>query len=149
MTEIRFYHLQRKPLERALPELLEKILERGSRAVVMAGSEERVETLAGLLWTYEDRSFLPHGSARDGQAERQPIWLTQTDENPNGADVLVLTDGANSASVGDYSIACELFDGNDPEIVAAARARWTAYKGAGHDLTYWQQTERGGWEKKA
>lgn len=149
MTEIRFYHLQRKPLERALPELLEKILERASRAVVMAGSEERVETLAGLLWTYEDRSFLPHGSARDGQAERQPIWLTQTEENPNGADVLVLTDGASTAAIGDYSIACELFDGNDPEVVVAARTRWTAYKEAGHDLTYWQQTERGGWEKKA
>jgi DNA polymerase-3 subunit chi len=149
MTEIRFYHLQRKPLERALPELLEKVLERGSRAVVMAGSEERVEFLAGLLWTYEDRSFLPHGSARDGQAERQPIWLTHADENPNGADILVLTDGAGSDSVGDYSMACELFDGNEPELVAAARARWTAYKTAGHALTYWQQTERGGWEKKA
>ena len=149
MTEIRFYHLPRKPLERALPELLEKVLERGSKAVVMAGSEERVESLAGLLWTYEDRSFLPHGTARDGQAERQPIWLTPTDENPNGADVLILTDGAASDTVGDFSIVCELFDGNDPEIVAAARLRWTAYKAAGHDLTYWQQTERGGWEKKA
>ncbi len=149
MTEIRFYHLQRKPLERALPELLAKILEQGSRAVVMARSEERVEFLAGQLWTYEDRAFLPHGSARDGRAERQPIWLTQTEENPNGADVLVLTDGATSSMIGDYSIACELFDGNDPEIVAAARTRWTWYKDAGHKLTYWQQTERGGWEKRA
>ena len=149
MTEIRFYHLQRKPLERALPELLEKVLERGSRAVVMAASEERVEALAGLLWTYDDRGFLPHGTARDGRAEHQPIWLTQGDENPNGADVLILTDGAETSALGDYSITCELFDGNDPDAVSAARGRWTGYKEAGHDLTYWQQTERGGWEKKA
>ncbi|MBT5413692.1 MAG: DNA polymerase III subunit chi [Rhodospirillaceae bacterium] len=149
MTEIRFYHLQRKPLERALPELLEKVLERGSRAVVMAASEERVEALAGLLWTYDDRGFLPHGTARDGRAEHQPIWLTQGDENPNGADVLILTDGAETSALGDYSITCELFDGNDPDAVSAARGRWTGYKEAGHDLTYWQQTARGGWEKKA
>ena len=149
MTDIRFYHLQRKPLERALPELLEKVLERGSRAVVMAGSEERVEHLTSLLWTYDDRSFLPHGSARDGFAADQPVYLTAEDENPNGAKVLVLTDGASSASVDAFEICCELFDGNDEEAVGAARARWTAYRDAGHAITYWQQTERGGWEQKA
>ncbi len=149
MTDVRFYHLQRKPLERALPELLEKVLERGSRAVVMAGSEERVEHLASLLWTYDDRSFLPHGSARDGFAADQPVYLTAEDENPNGAKVLVLTDGASSASVDAFEICCELFDGNDEEAVGAARARWTAYRDAGHAITYWQQTERGGWEQKA
>lgn len=149
MTEVRFYHLQRKTLEQALPELLEKVLERGWRAVVMAGSEERVEALNGHLWTYGDRSFLPHGSARDGYPQEQPIWLTVADENPNGADVLVLTDGASAGSLASYALCCELFDGRDAAAVAAARQRWTAYKAAGHKLTYWQQTERGGWEKKA
>jgi DNA polymerase-3 subunit chi len=72
MTEIRFYHLQRTVLEAALPPMLEKTLDRGQRAVVMAGSEERVEHLADHLWTYSERSFLPHGSARDGNAGLQP-----------------------------------------------------------------------------
>ena len=83
MTEVRFYHLQRKTLEDALPQILEKTLERGWRAIVMAGSEERVEALTQHLWTYKEFSFLPHGSARDGDAEHQPIWLTAEDENPN------------------------------------------------------------------
>ena len=68
MTEVRFYHLQRKTLEDALPQILEKTLERGWRAVVMAGSEERVEALTQHLWSYKEFSFLPHGSARDGDA---------------------------------------------------------------------------------
>ena len=148
MTDIRFYHLQGKPLERALPELLEKVLERGSRAVVMAGSEERVEHLNALLWTYDDRGFLPHGSARDGFAARQPVYLTAEDENPNGASVLVLDDGARTSMVDGFEICCELFDGRDPDAVSAARARWTAYRDAGHAVTYWRQTERGGWERK-
>ena len=113
MTEIRFYHLQKSTLEAALPPMLEKTLERGQRAVVIAGSPERVEALTSYLWTYNDRGFLPHGSARDGFAEEQPVWLTEKDENPNGAQVLFLTDGAASGHVADFTLCVELLDGND------------------------------------
>jgi DNA polymerase-3 subunit chi len=149
VTEIGFYHLQRSPLERALPRLLEKVLAAGKRAVLKAGSEDRVEALNSLLWTYDQRGFLPHGSRKDGYADRQPVWLTDLEDNPNGASVLILTDGATSERVGSYERCLDMFDGNDPDAVAAARARWQAYKEAGHAVTYWQQTERGGWEKKA
>ena len=148
MTGIAFYHLTRSPLERALPKLLEKVLASGARAVVMAGSEERVSALDAVLWTYDPASFLPHGCVRHGEPEAQPVWLTDADENPNGATFLVLTDGATSANVAAFERCFELFDGHDEAAVAAARARWTAYGDAGHDLTYWQQTEQGGWEKK-
>jgi DNA polymerase III subunit chi len=149
MTEIRFYHLLRRTLEDALPRMLEMSLERGWRAVVMAGSPERVEALNQHLWTFRKDSFLPHGTASEGEAERQPVWLTDRDENPNGASVLFLTDGAESAALAGYTRVCELFDGNDGGAVAAARARWKRYKEAGHELSYWQQTARGGWERKA
>ncbi len=117
MSDIGFYHLVRSPLEKALPKLLEKVLESGARAVVMAGSEERVESLAALLWTYHPNSFLPHGTARDGKPDVQPIWLTERDENPNGATILVLTDGASSEQVDRYARCLEIFDGGDPEAV--------------------------------
>ncbi len=149
MTEIRFYHLQRRTLEQALPKILEKVIERSWRAVVLAGSPERVDALNQHLWTYDPASFLPHGSARDGFAERQPVWLTAEDENPNGATVLVLVDGVTSERLGSYDLVCDLFDGNDDEAVLAARDRWKACKAAGHGLTYWQQNDRGGWEKRA
>lgn len=148
MTAVSFYHLQRASLDRALPKLLEKVLESGRRAVVIAGSEEQVEALDAALWTYEQRSFLPHGSAADGHADRQPVYLTAADENPNGSDVLVLVDGAASANLGAFDRVLDMFDGHDAEAVEAARARWRDLKDAGHELTYWQQTERGGWERK-
>lgn len=149
MTDIGFYHLTRTPLERALPRLLEKVVAAGMRAVVVAGSADRVEALNGALWTYDPGSFLPHGSARDGNAADQPIWLTDADDNPNAATMLVLVDGATSPRLAAYQRCLDLFDGNDPDAVAAARARWTAAKAAGHGLTYWQQTESGGWQSKA
>ena len=147
MTEIRFYHLRTMTLERALPQILEKVLARGDRVVVMAGSTERVEALNAALWTYNDRSFLPHGSARDGFAEDQPIWLTTDEENPNGAAMLVLADGTTSDNVAAWGSAIEIFDGGDEAAVTAARERWKAYKAAGHTLTYWKQSDDGRWEK--
>lgn len=148
MTDVAFYHLEKSPLETALPRLLEKTLKAGKRAVVMAGSELRVEALTTLLWTYGQETWLPHGSAKDGNAADQPVWLTAEDENPNGAEFLFLTDGAASERLADYERIFELFDGNDPAAVEAARARWKGYEEAGFGLAYWQQTAAGGWEGK-
>jgi len=149
MTEISFYHLRHTPLERALPKLIEKVLESGARAVIRTGSTERAEALNGALWTFDQDSFVPHGTALDGNAPLQPVWITPHEENPNGADILVLTDGAESAEVANYRRCLEMFDGRDEAAVADARRRWKSYKDAAHELTYWQQTEGGGWEKKA
>jgi DNA polymerase-3 subunit chi len=135
------------PLERALPKLLERAVAQGYRAVIVAGSQERVDQLNAALWTYDDESFLAHGAAKDGFPDRQPIWLTTEDENPNRANLLVLVDGAAVANPGGFDRCLDVFDGSD-EAVAAARRRWAAAKAEGHELTYWQQTEKG-WERKA
>ena len=149
MTDVGFYHLTATTLEAALPRLLEKVLAAGQRAVVLAGSPERVEALNSQLWSYNPGSFLPHGSKADGNAADQPIWLTDQDENPNGAGVLVLTEGVRSERVGEFARCLDLFDGADAQAVADARTRWTDYKAKGFAVTYWQQTSSGGWEKKA
>src|SRR5579885_2230779 len=82
MGEVGFYHLGPTALDRALPRLLERALADGHRVVVFAGSAERVTYLDGLLWTYNEASFLPHGTARDGNAARQPICLTDRTRTP-------------------------------------------------------------------
>ena len=149
MTDIAFYHLERSTLEQALPKLLEKTLAAGKRALVLTGSEPRVDALNELLWTYDQDAWVPHGSGKDGNADRQPIWFSTSDENLNKADFLFLTDGAASENIADYERCFELFDGNNPESVAAARVRYKAYKDADHELSYYQQTAAGGWQKKS
>jgi DNA polymerase-3 subunit chi len=148
VTEVLFYHLDRQPLERVLPELLEKCLERGWRTVVQVGSDERRDALDAHLWTYRDEGFLPHGTVKDGNAEVQPVWLTAGDDNPNAATVRFLADGAELPNLAGYTRVVMLFDGQDPDAVDRARAAWKTVKAAGHDATYWQQSERGRWEKK-
>ena len=148
MTEIRFYHLERQPLERALPALLSKALSGGHKIIVRAKDEREVERLNEHLWTYNPDSFLPHGSQKDGFTEDQPIYLTAQDENPNGAGVLILTQGAASEKLEEFDLCCEMLDGRDEQAVSEARQRWKSYKEAGHDITYWQQSAQG-WEKKS
>ena len=148
MGEIGFYHLSSTSLERSLPKLLERAWTQGHRIVVRAASPERVEHLNATLWTYEEASFLPHGSVRDGNAATQPIWLTHHSENPNDASLLVVVDGVEAEDIGSYARCADLFDGNDAGAVEAARGRWRRAREAGHALTYWQQTTSG-WEQKS
>ena len=150
MAEVLFYHLERRPLEAVLPGLLLRSLERGWRAVVKARSKERLEALNVHLWTFDDGSFLPHGSAADGDAEAQPVWLTIEDDNPNGAAVRFLVAGAEAAlaDIDAYQRTVFLFDAAEEEAVARARAAWKEVQAAGHDATYWRQAESGKWAKQ-
>lgn len=147
MAEVGFYHLRTTPLERALPRLLEKVVGRGLRAVVLADSTERARQLDTALWTYDPASFLPHGLAGEPDAERQPIVIASESVNPNAASLLVLVAGMD-ADLDGFERCLDVFDGNDPAAVAAARERWRARKAAGHELTYWQQNDAGGWDRK-
>ena len=150
MTEVLFYHLKGQTLEQVLPPLLQKSLERGWRVAVQAASEERVEGLDAHLWTWRDDSFLPHGTWRDSEASAQPILLTVDDANPNRADVRFLVEGAGMpGDPASYQRLVLLFDGDDPEAVETARARWSEAKAAGFEVTYWQADEKGRWQRQA
>ncbi len=146
MTDVGFYHLTATPFERALPRLLEKVLGAGARAVVLAGSNARIESLDTALWVYDPESFLPHGTAGAGNPANQPVYLTAREENPNGAAILVLIDGIEAEFLSTFE---RRFDGTDEAAVAAARERWNARKAAGDALTYWKQAPDGRWEKEA
>jgi DNA polymerase III subunit chi len=150
MTEILFYHLKGQTPEQVLPALLQKSLDRGWRVVVQASSEERIEALDAHLWTWRDDSFLPHGTWREAEAVQQPILLTVHDHNPNGAVVRFLMEGAAMPEdATGYQRVVLLFNGDDPEAVDVARARWSEAKSAGFEVTYWQADDKGTWRRQA
>jgi len=148
-TEVLFYHLEQQTLEKVLPSLVEKTLERGWRAVVQAGSHERLAAIDLALWTFKEDSFLAHGTAKEGHATDQPVYLTTTGETPNGAGVRFLVDGAEAEAFSGFVRLVYMFDGNDAEAVQVARSEWTAAKNAGCPVTYWQQSATVKWERKA
>lgn len=146
--EVWFYHLERTGLDQALPELLEKTLARGWRALVRCGGRDRLEHLDGWLWSYRDESFLPHGLAEGEHADRQPVLLTTDVDNLNDAQALFLLDGVEPPALDGFERCVVLFDGRDEGALRTARERWRAVKADGRSASYWRQGEGGGWRKQ-
>ena len=146
--EIWFYHLERSTLDQVLPELLGRTLQRGWKALVRVENERRLEDLDEHLWTWREESFLAHGRADEPNAERQPILLTQSMENPNGAQALFIVDGSDLGATETYQRCFIIFDGRDDTALTGARERWKGLKGQGANLAYWKQTDEG-WQKAA
>ena len=149
MTTIRFYHLQTQSLDDALPAILTKAFQGGHKILVRMRDDKEVERMNKHLWAFKPDAFLPHGSSKNGNAEHQPIWLTSKPENNNKANVLILTQGMSDDDMDSYDLCCEMLNGHDSVAVDTARTRWKEYQAKGFDVTYWFQTENGGWEKKA
>ncbi|KNY32038.1 DNA polymerase III subunit chi [Agrobacterium sp. 22-211-1] len=149
MTEILFYHLTESKLEDALPPLLEKSLERGWKVAIQTVDEERRDFLDAHLWTFRDDSFLPHATDASPAPQSQPILLTASEVNGNGANVRFLVDGAEPPAVEAYERVVFMFDGYDAYQLEMARNHWKSLKTEGHALTYWQQSPEGRWQKKA
>ncbi|RRD25785.1 DNA polymerase III subunit chi [Brucellaceae bacterium VT-16-1752] len=149
MAEILFYHLTESTLDEALPGLVERSLGRGWRVTVQTVSEERRDALDNLLWTFSDTSFVAHGTDAEPNPELQPVLLTTTENNANGATVRFLVEGAGLEQVGNYERLVVMFDGHDQDQLDIARGQWKAFKAENHDSTYWQQTPDRRWERKA
>ncbi|MGF1475097.1 MAG: DNA polymerase III subunit chi [Geminicoccaceae bacterium] len=147
IAEVGFYHLKTAGLDRALPAILEKIVDRGLRAVVISASEDQRDQLDQHLWAYRADSFLPHGTARTGFADSQAIYLSTGVENPNQAKVLIVTDGTVPEADAPFERLLDFFDGNDDDAMASARQRWQAWRERGVTLVYWQQDEGGRWNE--
>ena len=146
--EISFYHLTAQPLNIALPKLLSKVRSANMKVVVKVRNLEDMNDIDQVLWTYEAESFLAHDTLKSKYQKDQPIYITTDEENPAIADVLVLTDGSTSEDMESYKRVLDIFDGNNSSALDAARERWSKYKNDGYVISYFQQTESGGWVKK-
>jgi DNA polymerase III subunit chi len=150
VPEVLFYHLTASPLERNLPEMLEKSLSRGWRVLLRCGSEGAVAGVDTMLWTWREEGFLPHGTGASPWPERQPVYITVGMENPNDSNVLMLVEGARARPEdwAGFERTCLIFDGADAGAVAAAREDWLTVKALGIPAKYWAQ-DGGRWVQKA
>lgn len=147
-TQFWFYHLEASTLEGVLPGLLEKTLEKGWRALVKL-PEAKLDHMDSFLWTFRDDAFLPHGREDEPQADLQPILLSATADSAKGFDAVFLLDGEAVVDMDGVSRAMVMINGRSETDVVRERGRWKELKEQGADLAYYQQDERGRWEKKA
>lgn len=148
MTEIRFYHIQKKSAEATVFELAERALARGHKILIRVRDEGDAGRLNDFLWSHKPESFLPHGTSSENFAEKQPVLITATGENPNHSDVVFLMPGCDTSDIAPFKLVCDILDGRDEEQIAAGRARYRDWKNQDYNLSYWQQSEDGKWEQK-
>lgn len=149
MSEVLFYHLTQTTLDKTLPGLVERSLERKWRVSIQFDSEKLRDEMDNHLWALSPISFIPHGLDSDNWPHEQPVILTCTDENPNLSTVRFCIEGAQCKNVDNYERIVIIFDGHNGEQLKRVRAQWKELKAAGHTVTYWQQNENQKWEKKA
>lgn len=145
--QVDFYHLTRLPLERALPQIAEKVLASGARLLIVSADAAQRAGLDQLLWTYADDSFLPHAELGAGDDTAQPILIASNVNAANGARHIALVDGEWREDALDFERAFHFFDDN---AIVAAR---TAWKGLAErdqiERRYWKQNDAGRWEQAA
>jgi DNA polymerase III subunit chi len=137
-----FYHLAQSSLERVLPSICEKVLAGGERLLVVAGPETLAQ-LDGLLWTYAEEAFLPHGRSDGAAPEQQPILLSAEIDPRNGATNIALADGEWRDEALAFARTFYFFDNGHLDT---ARGAWRALKSKPEaEPRYWKQDENGKW----
>lgn len=110
--------------------VVEKARERGHRVYLRVADDTAARELDNLLWTFRDRSFLPHAVDAPGQAD-EPVLIGIGDIPSRGTpDVLVNLADAAPAEPGQYRRIVEIGDNQD-QVLRAARQRFRAYREQG------------------
>lgn len=95
MQQFSIYQTSDELLLKAIFLLIEKCYYSDLKSIVLTVDTEQQEMLNKNLWTYSRKQFIPHGSKVDPQPEKQPIYITDTLQNPNNANVLIIISPPN------------------------------------------------------
>ena len=145
--QVDFYHLTATPLDRALPQIAERVLATGQRLLIVAEGEGQRAGLDRLLWNYGPESFLPHAQIGGEDDAAQPVLIAPDVNAANRARHIALVDGRWRDEALDFDRAFHFFDA---EQIRAAREAWKALgEREGVERRYWKQNDAGRWEQAA
>ena len=151
MTDIIFYEFVNSKLEKSLPKLVQLCIEKQLKVVIQCESEKTRDDLNSLLWIFEKESFLPHGTEADGYSDKQPVYLTCINENPNGAKAKIvfgMIDTGEIDSISDFDRYMIFIDNTNKDTLKAGSEFFQELIKSGFQPKYQQQNSNGGWSEK-
>jgi DNA polymerase-3 subunit chi len=112
--------------------LAEKAYEQGLRVAVRTSGPGETAEVDELLWTFSDRSFVPHGvwPAEPDFAAATPVMISSGSLPDSHRDVLINLGTELPSDCGSFARVCEIVAG-DEDAKRRARVRWRGYKDAG------------------
>jgi len=146
MTEVCFYHVNKLPVDKVLSKLVEKIYSLKHKIVIFCQDPSLIPIIDELLWSYSTKTFLAHATKSDPKPDLQPIYITDSEENPNGADILIAIGNSIPQFYKSFDRYIDIFSDNEEEI-QLARSRYKTLKQTHEKVKYFKQDDKGIWQE--
>lgn len=136
--EINFYQTDDIP-HKAIAPLLQKMLEDKKKVLIYSENAELLKQIDSGLWSFSKTKFLPHATRFDKiNALKNPIFLTDNQENENAADFLIVFDKISDNFAQKFTKIFHFFDNNN---LSKAREIWSYYKQKSANLNFYKKQE--------
>ena len=137
MTKVDFYILQSGSREHTACKLIDKAYALGHRIYVHAESEDEVNKIDGLLWTYRAASFIPHQRYQNDSSTSfkndSPVQLGTHDAPNIDSDVLINLASEVPLFFSRFQRVAELV-GSDEQAKELGREHYQFYRDRGYAL---------------
>lgn len=138
---INFYKIQENNFLKTICQLIEKGYEGNYKIVVKANNHIEENEINRNLWTYSQKTFIPHGSSKDPLPEVHPIYITCNDENPNNANLKIFI---NNFDIVEQKFEKLLYIFNENDInLGESKALYNKYIDKGFKVSYHIQENKG------
>ena len=112
--EITFYQID-ESIVKSLAPLLLKVLDEKKKVLIFCKDHTQIKAIDNSLWSYGRNKFIPHTTIFDADFSflRQPILISDQEENSNNADYLVFVDEPSDAFLSIFGRAFYFFESTD------------------------------------
>lgn len=113
-SEISFYQVD-ETIIKSLAPLLLKVLDEKKKVLVFCGNQSQIKEIDTSLWVYGRNKFIPHATIYDKElsSPRQPILISDKEENLNQADYLVFLSEPSADFISKFSRVFYFFEEGD------------------------------------
>ena len=148
MAEIRFYHLLHSTAYEAMPRLLQKVSDMGMTGSVLVNSHI-IKKMSDALWQGgRSTNFIPNDTG-DKDSDT-PFVITDKYSVDALRSTVFAVDVLPDEIANNLDLVCYMFNGHDSEVLNNARALWKIVsKNDANTVAYYQQGDKGNWQKKA
>jgi len=138
MTQIDFYVLQSHTPEAWYDfscKLIEKIISKGNKIVVLTENIEAANTLDSLLWEFRPESFIPHAisGSDDAKDASMPVIISHDEVPDNAKDVLLNLCQEIPSDYSKFARVAQVVN-QEPNRLTALRRLYASFIERGHSV---------------
>ena len=104
-----FYQIEDTNFLRTICKIIERAYLESYKVMVKVENSSIEESLNKILWSYSQKTFIPHGASFDPLPNKQPVYITTTDDNCNDADLIIFVNSLYSEGCKGYRKVLNIF----------------------------------------